>query len=36
MFEGSTTTALTPNLWGISTFLGFLKSGGDLNSVTAM
>ena len=28
MFEGSTTTALTPNLWGISTFLGFLKSGG--------
>ena len=28
MFEGSTTTALTPNLLGILTFLGFLKSGG--------
>ena len=28
MFEDSTTTALTPNLLGISTFLGFLKSGG--------
>ena len=28
MFEDSTTTALTPNLLGISTFLGFRKSGG--------
>ena len=28
LFEESTTTALTPNLLGISTFLGFLKSGG--------
>ena len=29
LFEKSTTTALTPNLLGISTFLGFLKSGGE-------
>ena len=36
LFEESTTTALTPNLLGISTFLGFLKSGGNLNGVTAM
>ena len=37
LFEESTTTALTPNLLGILTFLGFLKSvGGDLNGVTAM
>ena len=28
LFEESTTTALAPNLLGISTFLGFLKSGG--------
>ena len=28
LFEDSTYTALTPNLLGISTFLGFLKSGG--------
>ena len=28
LFEESATTALTPNLLGISTFLGFLKSGG--------
>ena len=28
LFEDSTITALTPNLLGISTFLGFLKSGG--------
>ena len=38
-FEESTTTGLTPNLLEISTFLGFLKSGGgggDLNGVTAM
>ena len=28
MFEESTTTALTPNLLEISTFLGFLKSRG--------
>ena len=30
LFEESSTTALTPNLLGISTFLGFLKSGGEL------
>ena len=36
LFEDSTTTALTSNLLGISTFLGFLKSGGNLNGVTAM
>ena len=36
LFEKSTTTALTPNLLGISTFLGFLKSGGNLNGVTAI
>ena len=36
LFEESTTTALTPNLLGISTFLGFPKSGGNLNGVTAM
>ena len=36
LFEESTTTALTPNLLGISTFLGFLKSGGNSNGVTAM
>ena len=36
LFEESTTTALTPDLLGISTFLGFLKSGGNLNGVTAM
>ena len=36
LFEESTTTALTPNLLGISTFVGFLKSGGNSNSVTAM
>ena len=35
-FEESTTTALIPNLFGISTFLGFQKSGGNLNSVTAL
>ena len=28
MFKESTTTALTPNLLEISTFLDFLKSGG--------
>ena len=36
LFEEPATTALTPNLLGISTFLGFLKSGGSLNSGTAM
>ena len=36
LFEESTATALTPYLLGISTFLGFLKSGGNLNGVTAM
>ena len=36
LFEESTTTALTPNILGISTFLGFLKSGGNSNGVTAM
>ena len=37
LFEESTTTALTPYLLGISTFLGFQKSGGgNLNGVTAM
>ena len=29
LFEESTITALTPNLLGISIFLGFLKSGGE-------
>ena len=36
LFEESTTSALTPNILGISTFLGILKSGGNLNGVTAM
>ena len=36
MFEESTSTALTPNLLGNSTILGFLKSGGNLNDITAM
>ena len=36
LFEESTITALTPNPLGISTFLGFLKSGGNSNGVTAM
>ena len=36
LFEECITTALTPNILGISTFLGFLKSGGNLNGVTAM
>ena len=36
LFEGATTTALTPDLLGISTFFGFLKSGGNLNGVTAL
>ena len=36
LFEDSSTTALTHNLLEISTFLGFLKSGGNLNDVTAM
>ena len=36
LFEEFTSTALTPNLLGISTFLGFLKSGRNLNDVTAM
>ena len=36
LFEESTSTAMTPNLLGISTFLGVLKSGGNLNDVTAM
>ena len=35
-FEESTTTTLTPYLLGVSTFLGFLKSGGNSNGVTAM
>ena len=35
LLEESTTTALTPNLLRISTFLGFLKSGGG-GGVTAM
>ena len=29
LFEESTTTALTPNLLGFSTFLGFRKAGGN-------
>ena len=36
LFEKSTTTALTPNLLGISPFLGVLKSERNLNGVTAM
>ena len=36
LFEESTTTTLTPNLLGISTFVGFQKSGRNLNGVTAM
>ena len=36
LFDESTANALTPNLLGISAFLGFLKSGGNLNGVTAM
>ena len=36
LLEESTTTALTPNLLGILTFLGFLKSGRNSNGVTAM
>ena len=36
LFEGATTTALTPDLLGISTFFGFLKGGGNLNGVTAL
>ena len=39
LFENSTSTALAPNLLGISTFLGFLnigRGGGNLNGVTAM
>ena len=33
LFEESTTTALTPNILGISTILGFLKSGGGVQMV---
>ena len=33
LFEESSTTALTPNLLGISTILGFLKSGGGIQTV---
>ena len=36
LFDHSTTTALTPDLLGISAFFGLLKSGGNLNGVTAM
>ena len=36
LFEESTTTALTPNLLGILTILGFLKRGWNLNGITAM
>ena len=36
MFKESITTTLAPNLFGISTFLGFLESGWNLNGVTAM
>ena len=36
MFEESTAMALTPNLLGNSTILGFLKSGGNLAYISVL